>query len=446
MSIIFLIVGLVVGAAAAGLWGHGRVNALSLQLQSGRAQADRDVAHERALAEQRLAAVTIAQDQLATSFRALSAEALEANMKQVVEFARTQLGAAHTAASGELEKRQLAVEQLVKPITEQLGRVDSQLTALKQEGARSQGMLAAQLRGMAEGQDKLRTETGALVTALRKPNVRGQWGQMQLRKVVELAGMVRHCDFSEQTSFAGAEDNTLRPDLVVNLPGARHVLVDAKAPLQGILDAYEATDEETRTRALADHARLLRKHVRQLADKAYWTGMDSTPDFVVLFLPGEHLYSAALEADPELIEDAMGRHVLIATPTTLLALLHTVGYGWQQEKVAESAQAISDLGRELHGRIARLSSLLGTLGNRLNSTVKAYNETVGSYETRVLPGARKFAEHGAVAEGAELPDLEELTLSARSLRMGSEDQLVARADAAAERPAPLFELGRRAAS
>ncbi len=400
--------------------------------------------HERALAEQRLAAVSLAQEQLTTSFRALSAEALEANMKQVVELAKTQLGVAHTAAKSELEKRQLAVEHLVKPITEQLGKVDEQLSALKQEGARSQGMLAAQLRGMAEGQDKLRTETGALVTALRKPNVRGQWGQMQLRKVVELAGMVRHVNFSEQTSFAGAEDGTLRPDMVVNLPGGRHVLVDAKAPLQGILDAYEATDEETRTRALADHARLLRKHVRQLADKAYWNGMDTTPDFVVLFLPGEHLYSAALEADPELIEDAMGRHVLIATPTTLLALLHTVGYGWQQEKVAESAQAISDLGRELHGRIARLSTLLGTLGNRLNSTVKAYNDTVGSYETRVLPGARKFGEHGAVAQGAELPELDQITVAARTLNLHSDDLAAARADEVAEIPAPLFELGRRA--
>jgi DNA recombination protein RmuC len=446
MSIIFLIVGLIVGAAAAGLWGRGRVNALALQLDAGRTQAEREVQHERALAEQRLATLTAAQEQLTSSFKVLSAEALEANMKQVVELARTQLGVAHTAAKSELEKRQLAVEHLVKPITELLGKVDQQLSALKQEGARSQGMLAAQLRGMAEGQDRLRTETGALVTALRKPNVRGQWGQMQLRKVVELAGMVRHCDFSEQTSFAGAEDTTLRPDMVVNLPGGRHVLVDAKAPLQGILDAYEATDEETRMRALADHARLLRKHVRQLADKAYWNGMDTTPDFVVLFLPGEHLYSAALEADPDLIEDAMARHVLIATPTTLLALLHTVGYGWQQERVAESAQAISELGRELHGRIARLSSLLATLGNRLNSTVRAYNDTVGSYETRVLPGARKFAVHGAVAEGTELPELDQVTLSARSLNLAGEDQRAAREDEEAELPAPLFELGRRAAS
>jgi DNA recombination protein RmuC len=447
MSILFLIVGLLVGAAAAGLWGHGRVHALSLALEAGDARARREVEHERALAEQRLAAVTAAQEQMTTSFRALSADALEANMKQVVELAKTQLGVAHIAARSELEKRQLAVEHLVGPITEQLGRVDQQLTALKQEGARAQGMLAAQLRGMTEGQDRLRTETGALVTALRKPNVRGQWGQMQLRKVVELAGMVRHCDFSEQASFTGADDAALRPDMVVNLPGRRHVLVDAKAPLQGILDAYEAIDEETRLRALADHARLLRKHVRQLADKAYWTGLDTTPDFVVLFLPGEHLYSAALEADPGLIEDAMARHVLIATPTTLLALLHTVGYGWQQEKVAESAQAISDLGRELHGRIARLSSLLSTLGNRLNSTVRAYNDTVGSYETRVLPGARRFADHGAVAEGTELPPLEPITVTARTLNPNADDERAARAATAAEAtelPTALFEVGRRA--
>ena len=444
MSIVFLLIGLIVGFAAAGLWGRSRIHAVTLQLENATHRAERELEHERALAEQRLAAVTAAQEQLSTSFKALSAEALEANMKQVVELARTQLGAAHTAAKGELEKRQLAVEQLVKPIAEQLGKVDQQLSALKQEGARSQGMLVQQLRGMAESQDKLRTETGALVTALRKPNVRGQWGQMQLRKVVELAGMVSHCDFSEQTSFAGAEDVTLRPDMVVNLPGGRHVLVDAKAPLQGILDAYEAQDEETRVRALADHARLLRKHVRQLSDKAYWAGLDTTPDFVVLFLPGEHLYSAALEADPELIEDAMARHVLIATPTTLLALLHTVGYGWQQEKVAESAQAISDLGRELHGRIARLSSLLGTLGNRLNSTVKAYNETIGSFETRVLPGARKFAEHGAVAEGAVVPDLEQITVSARTVHVSGEDERAALLADDAERPAALFELGRRA--
>ena len=242
---------------------------------------------------------------------------------------------------------------------------------------------------------------------------------MQLRKVVELAGMVRHCDFTEQGTVV-TDETALRPDLIVNLPGGKHVVVDAKAPLQGVLDAYEARNEEERQRHLQDHARLLRKHVKQLSDKAYWSGMDSAPDFVVMFLPGEHLYSAALEVDPELIEDAMARHVLIATPTTLLAILRAVGYGWQQERVAQSAQAVSELGRELYGRLVKLSTLLATLGTRLNGTVKAYNETVGSYEARILPGARRFAEHGAVGEGSELPALEQVTTAARSVNVPEE--------------------------
>ena len=190
---------------------------------------------------------------------------------------------------------------------------------------------------------------------------------------------------------------------------------DAKAPLQGVLDAYEARDEEEREQHLQAHARLLRKHVKSLAEKAYWEQLDSAPDFVVMFLPGEHLYGAALEADPGLLEDAMAERVLIATPTTLLAILRAVGYGWQQERVAESAQAVSELGRELHARLVRLATMLSTLGTRLNSTVKAYNEAVGSYEARVLPAARRFADHGAVSPGRELGEVEQVTLSARSV-------------------------------
>jgi DNA recombination protein RmuC len=228
--------------------------------------------------------------------------------------------------------------------------------------------------------------------------------------------MVRYCDFVEQSPVAG-DESTLRPDLVVSLPGGKHVVVDAKAPLQGVLDAYQARDEEERQGYLRDHARLLRRHVKALADKAYWAGLDSAPDIVVMFLPGEHLYGAALEADPALIEDAMARRVLIATPTTLLAMLRAVAYGWQQERVAESAQAISELGRELHGRLVKLSTLLGTLGTRLNSTVRAYNEAVGSYEARVLPAARRFEDHGSVAAGSDMGELEHVTVSARAVRV-----------------------------
>ena len=429
MIVIGVLVGIVVGAGGALLAMRGRLRGLAAEgernaeraagLERELVRAQADLEHERALSQERLATLQDAQERLSDSFKALSAEALQASMTQLTELARAQLRAAQAEAKGDLDKRHAAVEQLVAPLREQLGRVDQQLVSLDRERRESRGRLEAQLRTLTETGEKLRTETGALVTALRKPNARGQWGQMQLRKVVELAGMVRHCDFAEQASFT-ADEIALRPDLVVNLPGGKHVVVDAKAPLQGVLDAYEARDEEQRMGHLQDHARLLRKHVKQLSDKAYWTGLDSTPDFVVLFLPGEHLYSAALEVDPELIEDAMARRVLIATPTTLLAMLRAVGYGWQQERVAQSAQAISELGRELHTRLSKLSTLLATLGTRLNSTVRAYNEAVGSYEARVLPGARRFVEHGAVGEGSELPRLEQVTVSARTVRVPEE--------------------------
>jgi DNA recombination protein RmuC len=418
MNALWLAIGVIIGAGVLAAALRPRLRALSREavragaLERDLVQARADLEHERDRAAERLATINDAQERLSSSFKALSAEALQASMAQLSELARSQLRATQAEATGDLEKRQHAVEQLVGPLKEQLGRVDSQLVRLDQERRESRGRLEAQLRTLTETGERLRTETGALVTALRKPNARGQWGQMQLRNVVELAGMVRHCDFVEQSSLGG-DERTLRPDLIVNLPGGKHVVVDAKAPLQGVLDAYQAHDEAERERHLRDHARLLRKHVKALSDKAYWAGLDSAPDMVVMFLPGEHLYGAALEADPTLIEDAMARRVLIATPTTLLAMLHSVAYGWQQERVAASAQEISDLGRELHTRLVKLTTLLGTLGTRLNSTVRAYNEAVGSYEARVLPGARRFSEHGAVAEGRELPELEPVTVSAR---------------------------------
>src|SRR5437588_6614877 len=420
MNAIWLLIGLIAGATVVAAALRSRLRSLASdaaragELERELVKAHAGLTHERQLGEERLRTVSDAQARMSDSFKALSAEALQSSMTQLAEMARAQLHAAEVQAKGELDKRQQAVEQLVAPLKDQLGRVDAQLLKLDQERRESRGALEAQLRTLTETGEKLRTETGALVTALRKPNARGQWGQMQLRNVVELAGMLRHCDFVEQSSFA-RDEGTLRPDLIVRMPGGKRVVVDAKAPLQGVLDAYEARDEEERARHLRDHARLLRKHVKALADKAYWEELESAPDFVVLFLPGEHLYGAALEADPPLIEDAMSSRVLIATPTTLLAMLRAVAYGWQQERVAESAQAISALGRELHGRLVKLSGLLSRLGSRLNSTVRAYNEAVGSYEARVLPAARRFEDHGSVAGGRELPQLEPVTLNARSV-------------------------------
>ena len=447
MSALWLVIGIVIGAAIVlvalrpRLRGLGEEAARADELDRALERARSDLEHERTLAEQRLATVTDAQARMSESFKALSAEALHANMAQLTELARSQLQSAQAEARGDLDKRRDQVEQLVAPLKEQLGRVDSQLTKLDHERRASHVRLEAHLTTLSESGERLRTETGALVTALRKPNTRGQWGQMQLRNVVEAAGMLRHCDFTEQSSYPG-DERTLRPDMIVNLPGGKSVVVDAKAPLQGVLDAHEARDDAERDAHLRDHARLLRKHVRQLADKAYWSRLDSTPDMVVMFLPGESLLGPALDADPDLLQDAMAQRVLIATPTTLLALLHAVAYGWQQERVAESAQAISELGRELHTRLVKLSTVLAKVGDRLNGTVKVYNEMIGSYEARVLPSARRFADHGAVAEGTELPALEQVgtvarTVSAAELRLDvgtgrPEDEITPRRLRAAE--------------
>jgi DNA recombination protein RmuC len=420
MNALWLALGVIIGAGVILISLRPRLRALAadaargVELERELVKARSDLEHERERAAERLATVNDAQERLSASFKALSAEALQSSITQLTEMAQAQLRTVQTEAKGDLDKRQQAVEQLVAPLKEQLGRVDGQLLRLDQERRESRGRLESQLKTLTETGDRLRTETGALVTALRKPNARGQWGQMQLRNVVEAAGMLKHCDFAEQHSYVG-DESTLRPDMVVNLPGGKCVVVDAKSPLQGVLDAYQARDDAERERHLRDHARLLRKHVKALAEKAYWARLETTPDMVVMFLPGESLLGAALEADPALLQDAMAQRVLIATPTTLLALLHSVAYGWQQERVAESAQAISELGRELYGRLVKLSTLMGTLGTRLNGAVRAYNEMVGSYEARVLPGARRFADHGAVSEGRELPELEPVTVSARAV-------------------------------
>ncbi len=285
------------------------------------------------------------------------------------------------------------VQALVAPLGDQLGRIDRHLLRLDRERHELRGSLEAQIQSLVRSGERLHSETSALVSALRRPNTRGQWGQMQLRRVVELAGMVAHCDFTEQVTLGGPGES-LRPDLIVALPGQKRVVVDAKAPLDAVLDLYACEEESERRQHLRAHARLLRGHVETLAARNYAAGLSGSPDFVVLFLPGEHLYAVALEADPELLEDAMSRRVLIATPTTLLAILRAVAYGWQQERVARSAGELAELGGELQRRLVRLAGLLGTIGTRLSAAVRAYNETVGSYEARVLPAARRFAEHG----------------------------------------------------
>lgn len=394
---LWLIVGIAIGGALALAALRPRLVETAVlrrerdQFASEASRLEGKLESERAMAEDR--------------FRALSADALKSNNEQFLALAKQTLGTYQSEARGELEKREKAVAQLVAPITEQLGKVDNRLEKLDRDRLQTTSKLDEQLRAMVMSQDRLRGETGALVAALRKPQARGRWGEMQLRNVVEMAGMVSYCDFAEQVTVHDA-DRTLRPDLIVNMPGGKKVVVDAKAPLQAFLDAYDATDDAARERHLAEHARLLRDHVRKLSARSYWSQFSEAPDFVLLFLPGEHFYNAALEADPTLIQQGVDQQVLIATPTTLIALLRAVHYGWQQEKVAENAREISELGRDLHARIGTVADHVQRLGKRLGGAVEAYNQAVGSLETRVLVSARRFSEHGVVGPDKQIAPLD----------------------------------------
>jgi DNA recombination protein RmuC len=298
---------------------------------------------------------------------------------------------------------------------EDLTRVRGELEQLERVRRESQGSLGTHLRAVAEGQEGLRRETANLVTALRTPHTRGRWGEIQLRRVCEAAGMIDHCDFSEQQTIQ-ADDGRLRPDLIVHLPGGKDVVVDAKAPLVAYLSAVNATEADEVDTHLAAYARHICDHVAKLSSKSYWSQFPSSPEFVVMFLPGEALFSTALEQCPTLVEDAAAQNVLVASPTTLIAMLRSVSYGWRQEKVAESARAVSDLGRELHSRLGTLVGHFMKLGRSLESSVKAYNDTVGSMESRVLVTARKLSEHGAVAADQELPEPQQIETAPRSVQ------------------------------
>ncbi len=372
-------------------------------LRADAARLGSELQHERRAAEERAAGLAETREQLTGEFARLSTLALQQNNEQFLQLADTKLNETRQAADGELAKRQEAIEQLLKPIGEQLGKYEAGMQRLEVERQRAYTTLTEQMKHLSTSHDQLQKETRNLVSALRSPQTRGRWGELQLRRVVEMAGMLEHCDFDEQVT-SDADSGRLRPDMVVHLPGGKNVAVDAKVPMQAFLDANEADDETLRRTHLASHGRQMKAHVDALSKKEYWKRVDPSPEFVVAFIPGDPLLTAALEHEPGLMEHAVANHVLLATPTSLIALLRAVAYGWQQDSLAEHAREIQRDGALLYQRLSVLGDHFSGVGKGLNSAVSAYNKAVGSLEGRVLVTARRFAERGVVGVGEkELP-------------------------------------------
>ena len=387
--------------------------AAKAELSASNASLGASLAAEKASGEARIAELRSAHERLKAEFTELSASALRANSDDFLKLARQSFEQLHEKSAGDLTNRQQAIDSVVKPLKESLEKVDLKIAELEQKRERAYGDLGRQLETLNSAQQRMQTETTKLSTALSSTRTAGTWGEVQLRRVVELAGMMEHCDFNEQKVYSDEEGRN-RPDLVVSLPGGQRIVVDAKAPTEALREASAEADPEKRMAKLKEHAAKVRGHIEALASREYWAKIQPSPEYVVLFLPGDSFLSAAIESDPSIMDKAIDQRVLLATPMTLVALLKAAYYGWRQEAVSKSAEEVSKLGRDLHDRIAKFIEHLGGTAKGLSSAVRTFNAAIGSFEQNILPSARRFAELGAKGT-REIEDPERVELEVRDV-------------------------------
>jgi DNA recombination protein RmuC len=418
-TIIVLLVAVLLAAGLGWLAATFRAHKTTARLESEKTALQTTLDVERRANEEKYQAMAKTKDELSATFSALSSQALKHNSGEFLKLANENLKQFQNKAHADLSEKEKSIENLLGPIKEALAKTETQIRHIEKERKEAYGSISKHLESMAQTQQMLHGETRNLVQALRRPEVRGQWGEMTLQRLAELAGMVEHCDFYSQEHVA-TEDARLRPDMVIRMPGRREIVVDVKTPLDAYLSAIEASDDSTRGGFLNKHAQNVRNRVRELAGKSYWSQFKQSPDFVVLFIPGDQFLAAALDVDRNLLEDALSQKVILATPTSLVALLRAVAYGWQQEVLTENAENIRTLGEDLYKRLAGFTGHLAKVGKQLNSTMENYNKAVGSFERSVMPGARKFTEMGITAK-KPVDQVDQIETTARMLNVAPED-------------------------